>query len=381
MRNTFSRLFMFIALSACVEGLNAHSIASPSDSSSSAGEVAWVVDRVRDYKTENDIPGVAIGVIKDGKPLLIQGFGVMQRGEPAPFNETSLIQIASVTKVMTGIVANRLIRESVIDPKESIVKYLGDLLSPEAQARLEPVTIEHLLHHRAGVPRDSVTPVRVDHNSPMLDGYSEEAMVADLNVMELAFTPGSKWEYSNFGYDILGYIFERKTGRSFEKLIQDYVAKPYGMKEVFIEPTERWTSRIATPYRKDDRRIETYAWVMGKQAPSGGVYTNIEGLLRLVGSQIQAYRSNAKTGTPSDLILTSRTASTEFGDPPMHYGYGLFQRATRYDHFGDLDGYGSDYRFSPELGLGVVAVTTSGGIWLDDMMDEIYADLLVQYSK
>ena len=65
----------------------------------------------------------------------------------------------------------------------------------------------------------------------------------------------------------------------------------------------------------------------------------------------------------------------------MLYGYGLFERQTRFDHFGDLDGYGSDYRFSPELGLGMVALTTSGGVWLDDMMDEVFEDLRQQYLE
>ena len=385
--DVLSALLAFALLTACApegaeqgDGRGAQQSRAAAPAAVAADEVAWVAERVLQYKTENDAPGVAIGVVKDGERLLVRGFGVMKRGERAPFDETSLIQIASVTKVMTGIVANRMIREGRIDPQASVVRYLEDVLGPEARARLEPVTIEHLLHHRAGVPRDPVTPVRADHNSPMLDGYPEATMIADLNAMELAFEPGAAWDYSNFGYDILGYILERESGRGFEQLIKDAVAEPYGMKDVFIEPTGERAARIATPYRKDDRQVETSPWVMGLEAPSGGVYTNVDDLLTLMEQQIAAYRAYEETGAPSDLVLTARTASTELGDPPLLYGYGLFERPTRYDHFGDLDGYGSDYRFSPDVGLGVVALTTSGGVWLDDMMDEIYADLLAQYA-
>lgn len=348
---------------------------------SAQAELDWVIERVQSYKVENDIPAIGVGVLKDGKVMLLEGFGVLERGSEAGFTENSLIQLGSVTKVLTGTLLNSLILEGQIDPQSSIVDYFGEELAPDARVRLAPVTVEHLLHHRSGLPRDPVTPVRADHNSPMLDGYPEETKLSDLSVMELAFEPGTAWSYSNFGYGLLGLIAERKTDSSFEQLLQKYVAVPYGMQDLFIRPTVELALRIATPYRKDDRQVATSAWDMGKESPSGGVYTTTEDMLRLLTAQIAAYEVFGTTGEPSPLVLTARTASTELGDPPMLYGYGLFERQTRFDHFGDLDGYGSDYRFSPELGLGMVALTTSGGVWLDDMMDEVFEDLRQQYLE
>lgn len=344
-------------------------------STGECNDVAWVVDRVLKYQKENDVPAVGIGIVKDGEPLLLRGFGVANRAQNTPFTEDSIIQLGSVTKVLTGIVLNSLIEEGRIDADASIVSYLEEYLTEQAKSRLAEITIEHLLHHRSGLPRDPITQVRADHNSPMLNGYTVENKMKDLNHMELVFQPGTAWSYSNFGYGLLGFIAERETSMSFETLIQRYVALPTGMKITHVNPTDAMTLRIATPYRKDDRHVATSQWDMGKETPSGGIYATTKDMLQLVTAQIAAYQSFAKTNIASPLVITVNTASTELGDPPMRYGYGIFQRQTRYDHFGDLDGYGSDYRFTPEIGLGMIALTNSGGIWLDDMMDEVYETL------
>lgn len=369
-------LVLFVVTAACAQEPEQP---APSIASVKSEELRWVSERVLAYKSENDIPAIGVGVVKDGKVMMLEGFGVLERGGGSPFTEDSLIQLGSVTKVLTGIVLNSLILEQRIDPQASIVDYLGEDLTLDARARLEPVTIEHLLHHRSGLPRDPITPVRADHNSPMLDGYTEETKIRDLSAMDLAFKPGTAWSYSNFGYGLVGLIAERETGMSFEQLLQKYIAGPYGMQDVFIRPMTEHAPRIATPYRKDDRQVATLAWDMGKESPSGGIYTTTEDMLRLLTAQITAYNVFEATGAQSPLVLTARTASTELGNPPMLYGYGLFERQTRFDHFGDLDGYGSDYRFSPDLRLGMVALTTSGGVWLDDMMDEVFEDLRQQY--
>ena len=294
-------------------------------------ELRWVRERVLAYKAENDIPAIGIGVVKDGDVMMLEGFGVLERGGDRPFTEDTLMQLGSVTKVLTGVVLNSLILEQRIDPQASIADYLSEDLTPDARARLAPITIEHLLHHRSGLSRDPLTPVRADHNSPMLDGYTEETKIGDLSAMDLAFEPGTEWSHSNFGYGLLGLIAERETGMRFEQLLQKYVAEPYGMQDVFIRPMTEHAPRIATPYRKDDRLVATSAWDMGKESPSGGVYTTTEDMLRLITAQIAAYEMFETTEAPSPLVLTARTASTGLGNPPMRYGYGLFERQTRLD--------------------------------------------------
>ena len=374
------RLVFLIVLSIIAAACAQEPAQSPSPIATvKSDELRWVRERVLAYKSENDIPAIGIGVVKDGDVMMLEGFGVLERGGDTPFTEDSLMQLGSVTKVLTGVVLNSLILEQRIDPQASIADYLGEDLTPDVRAQLAPITVEHLLHHRSGLPRDPITPVRADHNSPMLDGYTAETKIGDLSAMDLAFESGTEWRYSNFGYGLLGLIAERETGMSFEQLLQKYVAEPYGMQDVFIRPATEHAPRIATPYRKDDRQVATSAWDMGKESPSGGVYTTTEDMLRLITAQIAAYEIFETTGAPSPLVLTARTASTGLGNPPMRYGYGLFERQTRLDHFGDLDGYGSDYRLSPDLGLGMVALTTSGGVWLDDMMDEVFEDLRQHY--
>ncbi|WP_461442388.1 serine hydrolase domain-containing protein [Maribacter sp.] len=333
----------------------------------------WMDNKIDSMLTANDIPGFAIGVIEDGKVSWASGYGEMERKAGVPFSTESICQIASLTKMFTGAVVKELINEGKLRPQEPITKYLDDVLDEDAKEHFNEVTVELVLHHRSGIPNHAPSVNRID-GDPMLIAYTQNDMNKDLNTIELDFKPNEKWAYSNYGYDILGYICEKASGKSYDALIKEYITDKYGLEDTFINLTETKQKLVATPYRKDDRTIKTKPWNMGKEVPSGGIYSNVDDLLRLMSVQIDHYRKYSENPSNSSLILTSNVAET--GYDGLRYGYGLFERKNRLDHFGDLDGYGSDYRLTPEYNVGIVCLTSSGGVWLDDLMDDIYLELL-----
>jgi CubicO group peptidase (beta-lactamase class C family) len=338
--------------------------------------INWVQATLDSAMKINDIPALSIGIIRDNRLLFKDGMGVKKRGQKERANEESVFQIGSLSKMFTGIIANNLIAEGTLDPKESIVTYLPETLAEKTRKRLESVSVENLLQHKAGFRRDAPTNRRKNQNAPLLIEYTEADMIRDLNKIKLKFEPGTDFSYSNYGYAVLGFICEQITGLSYPDLLQKYVTEKYDLSNTFIRPNEEQLKSTPTPYKPNNRTKETKAWKMGKLSPAGGVYSNAADLIKFMSYQMQAYHQFVNKDLRDPLILTNKT------DPVgLHYGFGLYKNVkedrTFYFHGGDLDGFSSVYIFSPKFNIGMVILTSSGGSWLHyDVTDKIIDKLI-----
>lgn len=335
---------------------------------------AWV-DRIIDSTMQaENIPAISLGIVENGKLLYSKGFGTLNRDKKEFATENTIYQIGSDTKKMTGIIAKKLADEGKLQLRESIVKYLGDTIADSTKLKLEKITMEHLLTHKAGIPYRTLSNPRKDGDA-MIEPYTLGDLLNDINAVQLQFEPGSDFGYSNFDYAIAGHICELVSEMSYAELIKKSISDAYSMSNTSLYLNERQKSLLATPYRKDNREISTSPWNTGKLAPAGGVYSNITDLSKLMIEQIKAYQSYNKSGsTSSPLYLTMD--DTEKGG---HYGFGLGKSVdedgVRYGHGGDLDGYASAYIFSPEKSTGLILLTSSGGEWVGQIEKKIQKKL------
>jgi CubicO group peptidase (beta-lactamase class C family) len=327
---------------------------------------------------QNNIPAISVGVVKNDRLIYKGGFGVADREKNTPVNEHSLYQIGSDTKKFTAIVVKNLIMQGKLSLKEPITTYLGNVLTPESSEKLSTITLQMLLTHTAGVPYREPTNRRIDGDAMTIE-YTEKDMIADLNSMKLDFQPGTKFNYSNFGYAIIGYICEKVTGHTYADLIKMYVTGKYHMLNTTISPTSRQSKLIAWPYRKDNRMIKSKPWVMGKMTPAGGIYSNVNDISQLMIKQMNAYQEfqeNKRGNNP--LIITNDIAEG-------HYGFGLVKTVdsigVRYGHGGDLDGYASGYIFLPQKDLGLILLTSSGGRWLARLEKQLLTELAIEKKQ
>ncbi len=154
---------------------------------------------IQERVTENNIPALAVGLIKDNKIFAYQHIGTIERGGEQKVDENTVFQLASLTKMFTGIIAKELMMEGKLDVNASITTYLPTNLSKTTLDKLQPITIRDLLQHKSGFPRDAASASRPWQflDGPMVGGYSEEALFQDLEMMTLLHAPGSKIEYSN----------------------------------------------------------------------------------------------------------------------------------------------------------------------------------------
>jgi CubicO group peptidase (beta-lactamase class C family) len=321
---------------------------------------------------QNNIPAISVGIVKNGRLVYAGGFGVADRGKNIPVNEHSLYQIGSDTKKFTAIIVKNLIAQGKLSLEKPVTAYLGNVLIADSLDKLSTITLQMLLTHTSGVPSREPSNRRID-GDPMTIEFTEKDLIADLKNMKLDFQPGAKFNYSNFGYAIIGYICEKVTGQTYADLVKIYVTGKYHMFNTTISPTARQSKRIVWPYRKDNRMIRSRPWTMGKMTPAGGIYSNVIDISRLMIKQMSAYQEfqdSKKTDDP--LILTKDIAEG-------HYGFGLVKTVdsigTRYGHGGDLDGYASGYVFLPQKAFGLILLTSSGGRWLARLEKQIVTEL------
>ena len=203
------------------------------------------------YDNEN-IPASVTAIIHNDKIIHTINHGVLDRNSNAPVSTSTIFQTASIAKTFTAVIANSLIIEGKLDPKAPITRYLSPHLSAAAQAKLKNISVQNLLHHKSGFPRDSSVVTR-EGNDPLLTPLTEEGLLEDLERLSLQSKPGEQFEYSNLGYGVVGYILEQVTGLSYATLLKRYVLTPYGLTDTGPElPAEKQT-RLALPYRKEDR--------------------------------------------------------------------------------------------------------------------------------
>lgn len=331
--------------------------------------VSFIIDSTM---KANNIPSLVVGIVRHGRLSFTAGFGYLERESPVKADENSLFQMGSDTKKFTGILVNNLVAEGKLKLDEPVTTYLKNQLSPESRQKLAQVTMENLLQHRAGIPNREPSNKRLE-GDPMTIELTEDTMISDLNTMKLDFEPGTKFNYSNFGYAIAGYICEKVTGQSYAALVKKYITAKYGMPNTAVDLQPEQEKLIAWPYRKNNRNVKSKPWTMGKMTPAGGLYSNIRDLSALMIVQVRAYQHYAESKQKADpLILTENKTEG-------HYGFGLAKVTdsvvVHYGHGGDLDGYASGYVFAPDANWGLILLCSSGGRWFARLEKQLMAQL------
>jgi len=190
-------------------------------------------------KTWN-VPGAAVAVARDGKLILARGYGYADFEARQPVQPTSRFRIGSTSKVLTAMAVLHLREQGLLDLERPFLQYLPQFqLPPGADARLPAVTLRQLLHHSGGWDRDlRGDPLDLQREISSALGVPTPVMCSDVFRYQLGkhldFEPGTRFDYSNFGYCILGLVVEAVSGRPLELYVRDSVLAPMGVNAMSI---------------------------------------------------------------------------------------------------------------------------------------------------
>lgn len=195
------------------------------------------------------IPGVSLAVIKDGKPLIVKGYGVSNVEHQVPVKPETIFQSGSVGKQFTAFAVMLLVDEGKISLDEKISKYLGEV--PESWKN---ITVRHLLTHTGGMtdyPRD------FDFRKDL----TEDELLKAAMKAPVPFAPGEKWQYSNLGYLTLGVIIHKASGKFYGDFLQERVFKPLGMTTARIISEADIVPNRAAGYQLVKGEVKNQEWV------------------------------------------------------------------------------------------------------------------------
>jgi CubicO group peptidase (beta-lactamase class C family) len=179
-----------------------------------------------------NVPGAALAVAKNGQLLLARGYGYADYEAKQPMQPDSMSRIGSASKVLTAMAILHLKDQGRIGLDSRFLDVLTQYqLRPGGDARLKTVTIRQLLHHSGGWDRDiKGDPLDLQGDVSKDLAIPTPALCPDVIRHELEepldFAPGTKFDYSNFGYCILGAIVEKVSGQPFEVYVRDHVLAP-----------------------------------------------------------------------------------------------------------------------------------------------------------
>lgn len=326
-----------------------------------------------DHAARAHVPGLAFGVVAGGKLIYAQGFGVRSVTTGAPVDADTVFRIASMTKSFAAAAILHLRDAGKLRLDEAAATYVPELAAlryPTSDSA--PITVRQLLTMNAGWPQDD----------PWADRqiYRNDATMSEFYAAGVSWSnpPGVLFEYSNYGYMVLGRIITNVSGTPAVDYINRELIQPLGMTATVWDAADVPAARLAFGHRWEDEQWKEEALLPcgGDVACFAGIFTSVRDLARWVHFFLDAWppRDDLETGP---LRRSSRREMQQIGTvtapelvvpqaggaPQVRsggYGFGLSMnhngRWMSIGHGGGLPGFGSHMRWLPEYDLGIVAL-------------------------
>jgi len=242
-------------------------VAMPTMAIAQQPTLARIDSVVRAEMSRQRIPGVAVAVVKGGAVMLSKGYGESNIEHHVPASASTLFQSGSVGKQFTSAAVMLLVEEGKIGLGDSITKYF-----PTAPASWRGITVRHLLTHTSGIP---------DYTTDAMDyrrDYTEDELAQMAFGLTPEFPPGSRWNYSNTGYVLLGIIIHKASGKFYGDVLRERVFAPLGMSTARVISEEDIIPNRAAGYRLARGELKNQEWVAPKlnTTADGSLYLSLQ---------------------------------------------------------------------------------------------------------
>jgi CubicO group peptidase (beta-lactamase class C family) len=311
---------------------------------SEADALEAVAERAGELAEADEFAGAML-IAGDGEVLLEDAWGLADREAGTPNSLDTRFRIGSMNKMFTAVATLQLVEAGVLALDEPIATYLPDYPNADLASK---VTVRHLLTHTGGTG-DFFGPEFDEHRLELRTHSDYVDLFGERGVM---FEPGSRWEYSNYGFILLGAVIEAVTGESYYDYVREHVFQPAGMTSTDSLPEAEDVPDRAVAYGRPlgpDGAWEPVADTLPyRGTAAGGGYSTV-GDLFLFAEALQA----GTLVSPESLAEATSPQGEEF------YGFGFdvgTDPSTRWGHGGGAPGMNGELRVYPELGYVVVVL-------------------------
>jgi CubicO group peptidase (beta-lactamase class C family) len=259
-----------------------------------AQDTARMDQVVQSHVADHHFMGTVL-VARDGQVLFSKGYGSADLEWNIPNAPNTKFRLGSVTKQFTAACILLLEERGKLSVNDPVKKYM-----PDAPAAWDKMTIFHVLTHTAGIPNFTGF---ADYGKLAPFPTTPAELVARFRDKPLDFAPGEKWNYSNSGYVLLGYLIEKISGESYQKFLGENIFTPLGMKDSGYDSNTAIIAHRASGYSYGPQGFENSGFIdMTVPFSAGGLYSTTEDLLKwqqgLFGGKVLQAASLEKMTTP-----------------------------------------------------------------------------------
>ena len=297
-------------------------------------------------------PGVAVAVVRDGKVLFENGYGLASLEHNVRITPSTVFDVASVSKQFAGLAIAMLVDQGRIKLTDDVRTYIPELNIPG-----HTITIDHLLHHTSGL--------RDWPGGLALAGWRMDDVISFDQILRFAyaqrslnFIPGAEYTYSNTGYNLLAEVVARVTGKSFRQWTDEHLFQPLGMRNSrFVDDHTRIVANRAYGYARADsgwRAVNNQLMALG----SSSLFSTASDMAKWL-----ANFDDARVGGRRAIELM-RTRGTLNNGSTIPYAFGIshdtYRGAAGIAHSGSWAGFVSYLMYFPEKRFGVVVLANTG---------------------
>jgi CubicO group peptidase (beta-lactamase class C family) len=183
---------------------------------------------------KNGIVGSSLVLVRQGHVVLQDQYGLQNLSPKQPVDENTTYHWASITKTFTGIAIMQLRDRGLLSLDDPLIKYIPELATVhDPYGTVSGITIRYAMSHSGGF-RDPTWPWR-DQDWQPFEPTQWSQLVAMMPYTNVAFSPGTRFSYSNLGVVFLGEIIERLSGDSYETYMEKNVLRPLGMDHSYFD--------------------------------------------------------------------------------------------------------------------------------------------------
>ena len=321
---------------------------------------------VSSFMSANSIPGIGAALVLEGEPVWSAGFGMADLEDSAPATSSTLFRLGSISKPITATALLQLWERGKLDLDAPVQKYC-----PAFPQKEWPITSRELLGHLGGIRhynRDGKGDIPEDsarHFSSMEE--SLQVFAAD----PLVAKPGTKFNYSTYGYTLLGCVLEGAASRQYMDFVRENIFKPEDMAQTQADDFFAVIPHRTRWYHKDKSGIVRNAGVLDSsyKIPGGGLISSADDMARFEAALLA---DKFVKRTTRDLMWTPQKTS-DGKSTGYALGWGISDKFGIHivAHTGGQQGTSTAFALVPERHAGVVVLTNMDNVDSGSLADQI----------
>ncbi|MBZ5605324.1 MAG: beta-lactamase family protein [Acidobacteriia bacterium] len=286
---------------------------------------------------KSDFSGSVL-VARGGKILLEKGYGMANVELDVPNAPNTKFRLGSITKQFTATAILQLASQGKLKVEDPVSKYV------DAPPAWRDITIHNLLTHTSGIPNYTNFP---EYGKSQREVLSPEQLVARFKDRPLDFPPGTKYQYSNSGYVVLGFILEKISGEKYEEYLKKHIFEVLDMQDTGYDHDTMILKHRAAGYEKTkDGKLKNADYIdMTIPFSAGSLYSTVEDL----------YRWDRALNT--DKVLGSAWRQKMFTPFLNDYAYGWIVKDGVISHGGGINGFSTAIARYPNQDGCIIALT------------------------